>query len=139
MDGIDKPRSRWRARALAALLLAMAAISTLSTVHAFENRELSQSAMRLRMAATEIAHADQMQQLGAAAAADDLAGPLRLLNADHDDVLELLPPDQAQRASDLLQAIRECGIMLADMDSHGGEHPPPHDHDELERLLVVAS
>lgn len=96
-------------------LLLSASIAIGSTLEALDERQSAAAAMDLRMAATAVAHADQVRGLGGSVPVGELSQSVQVLANDRDLALHALEPDEALEAHRLLDEIRsvpESGLPV---------------------------
>ncbi len=107
-----------------------------STREAVEERRSAAAAMDLRMAATLVAHADQVQSLGGVVPASQLEGPVDALISDPGDALHALEPKDEREAISLLNEIAGHGTLL--IEPEPSDHAD-HDNARLQDLLRTAT
>lgn len=107
-----------------------------STLEAVEERQSAAAAMDLRMAATAVAHAEQLQSMGGELSAEDLLPQVVALGNDRESALHALSPEEAIEADQLLNDFAGYGILLADP---AASDRIAHDHERLHELLSLAS
>ncbi len=124
------------AATLAAVLGAVVVVWAMSA-EAIEERGASAEAAELRFAALTVSNADALHAITGRIESPDLPSAVARLQADHDAALHSLPPRQRARADDLLEEITGCGLLLTGPGT--ADHPPPHGHEELQKVLAAAA
>ena len=135
--GANRIRIRPGVAVAALAVFVLAAIVALdSTMEAVEERQSAAAAMDLRIAATTVAHADQLRGLGEEFTVTELSLAVEALSSDRELALHALGPDEALEANRLLDEISGCGILL--LEPEESEHVA-HGHGELQELLRSAT
>ena len=112
------------------------ALTVSSMSEAVGERRSAAAAMNLRMAATAVAHADQIRNLGGEFRVAEITQSVGVLSGNRDLALHALGHEEALEANQLLDEIGGCGVLL--LDPGLSEHLP-HRHSELEELLRTAT
>ncbi len=112
------------------------------TVEAVEERQAAGAALELRVAVTEIVHADTVQSLGGSPDLASVTNSVLVLDDATAVSLHALDREQAARLDELSQEIRlDAARLLGDPDAPpaGNHDHGNHDHTELSRLIGLAA